>query len=102
MSGVAAMGQSLRQREGRLSAEREISLRRTGGGAETEDGVVGDRTRIVSPDGVMAGENAGPQRKPLAFSGIITFGVVAQDSPGCSCTGVRSIDLERRRCIRAW
>ena len=35
---------------------------------------------------------------PLAISGMMTPGVVAQGS-GCSITGVRSIDLERRRCI---
>ena len=97
--GVAAMGQSLRQRAGRLSAERETSLRSTAGTREPAEGVVGERTRRVSPAGVMAGEKAGPQRRPRALSGTTTPGVVAQDSPGCSMTGVRSIDLERRRWI---
>ena len=97
MRGVAAMGQSLRQRAGRLSAESEISLRSTGGANGPADGVPGERIRSVSPDGVTAGENVEPQRSSFALSGKTTPGVVAHDSPGCSMTGVRSIDLERRR-----
>jgi hypothetical protein len=96
MSGVVTMGQSLRQREGRLSAEREISLRRTGGAVGTAEGVVGEKILIISPVGVRAWEKVDPQRRPRALSGMTTLGVVAQVS-GCSTTGVRSMDLERRR-----
>ena len=97
ISGVAAMGQSLRQRAGRLSAESEISRSSTGGAMVLAEGVEGERTRSFSPEGVIAGENTvGPHRRPLAPSESTTFGDMAQGS-GCSATGVRSIDLERRR-----
>ena len=97
MSGVAAIGQSLRQRDGRLSAEREISRRRMGGAMVLEEGLGGARTFSFSPAGVSAGEKVGPQKNSRAPpSAMMTPGVVAQDS-GCSITGVRSMDLERLR-----
>ena len=95
---MAAIGQSLRQRDGRLSADSEISRNSTGGVTLLAEGVEGARTRNFSPAGVTAVENTvGPQRRPLTPSVRAVLGVVAQGSSGCSATGVRSIDLERRR-----
>ena len=47
MIGVVANGQSLRQRAGRLSAERDNCRKRTGG-----SGIMGDRVKV----GVTTGE----------------------------------------------
>ena len=92
VTGVTAMGQSLRQRAGRLSADREISRSSAGG-----IGAVGERILKGSPVGVIAGENVRPLRSPLALSGIAIPGVVAQDS-GSSTTRVKCMDLERSYC----